>query len=582
MRLRTLTLLMAAFLLFVRHTGAAPASAPVKNVPPAKPTLLRGDPLLQQKVTLEATDRPLGDVLKDLSLTLKVDLTASSQIADQRVTLRLTDQPVYLLMNRLPQLLSHAPGKPRGYYWERLARPAKARPAFNLWRDLRSVQDEEHERDYPRREAARMLRDMRDVIPLNFQERQKFKSDYPPARYPSGPPGTVSPLELALQGLSDAQIEALVDGQRMPLDPARFAGAVADGKKQQRDQWKRDQEVAALDGRPDPFPHGFPEQPDVPLVLSVRRADEDDDTFKPTQYRTRMEGVEEGAGVIDVYDTNTDRDPNMVPLLAAGLKEPVFDLTPLPRDKSVTPAQRGDVGFALQALAKAAHVNVYQEDFFKEGATAKYDTPGPTPLKGTLPQLIAAVCREWNLHAEKAGDDYLLWSRTWALDRAADIPDRLLAPWRARFQKQGGLTLADDVEIASALTWPQVNLTLNLVLPASGPWDQKKEYNALRLIGLLSSAECSAASSADGLPLAGLSPTGQNALMTCFPQEILRVPSDLLNQAVLRVETPPEGMADRVVGVKVRANGETLFGTILITSPPPAAPSPAAPSPPHP
>ena len=95
--------------------SAAPPSAPTLPVgisASPKSTLLRDDPLLQQKITLEVTDRPLGDVLKALSPALKADLTVSAGIADQRVTLHLTDQPVYLLLNRLPQLLSHLPDHP--------------------------------------------------------------------------------------------------------------------------------------------------------------------------------------------------------------------------------------------------------------------------------------------------------------------------------------------------------------------------------------------------------------------------------------------------------------------------------------
>ena len=575
MRPWPLLFLLAALLLPAGHGEAAPAPVPIKAAPPAESTLLRDDPLLQQKITLEVTDKPLGDVLKDLSPTLKVDLTVSAAIADQRVTLRLTDQPLYLLLNRLPQLLSHNPTHPRGYYWEK-QHPASARPAFNLWRDLRSVQDEDYERGYPRREAAKMLRDMRDAIPLNPQERQKFNSDFPPARYPSGPPGTISPLELALQGLSDAQIEALVDGEKMPLDPMRFAGALADAKKQKRAQWKSDQDLAALNGRPDPYPHGYPEQPISPPFLSVTRADEDNNTYDPAQYRTHLEGVEDGATVIDVYDTNADRDPNRVLPPAAGPKEPVFDLTPLLMDKAVTPAQRGDVGFVLQALAKAAHITLYQEDFIKEGATAKYDTPGPTPLKGTLPQLIASICREWNYHAEKFGDGYIFWSRTWVLDRAKDIPDRQIAKWRAKFQKQG-MTLADLLEIASALTWPQMT-TLSQVLPEGSPMD-RHAYTMSRLLGLLSPAEYDAARSTGGLLLVGLSSEAQQTLADGFRRDLANVPGDQLGRAALKVETPLPEMTERMIGVNVQTDGKTLCGALLATSPPPVTPVSVAPMP---
>ncbi len=566
MRPQALILLLMGLLPPAGPGGAAPTPAPATA--PASPTLLRDDPLLQQKITLEATDRPLGEVLKDLSPMLKVDLSASSQIADQRVTLRLTGQPLYLLLNRLPQLLSHLPEKPHGYYWEKLGRPANARPAFNLWRDLRSLQDEEYARDYPRREAARMLRDMRDVIPLTAEQRREFKSDYPPARLRGDP----TPLDRALQNLSDAQIEALVDGEKMPLDPAMFAGEIAAFKQKQRADSLRTYAEAIRAGYPPPEP------PDVPPALSVERMDKDG-TYpnQATEYEVKLEGVNDYGNGLEVYDTNTDRAPNRVPPPIAGPKEPVFDLAPLLTDRAVTPAQRKDVGFTLQALAKVAHVTLCQEDFIKAGATAKYDTPGPTPLKGTLPQLIAGICREWDLHTEKVGDDYVFWSRTWALDRANDVPDRLVARWRARLQKQGTLTLEDNTEIAATLTWPQVKLTLDVALAGTGPWSSVMTYKTLRLIGLLPPLQREAAFSADGLALTDLSPWVQQAFAADFRQDFARVPADQLDRARLTFQMDRAGSPDaptEVVIMYVRAGGRPLFGSRLAIDLP--APRPKA------
>ena len=610
MRLRTFAPLMAALLLLAGPAGAAPAPAPVKEVPPAKPTLLRDDPLLQERVSLEATDRPLGDVLKELSPRLKVDLTASPAIADQRVTLHLTDQPVYLLMNRLPMLLSHLPARPPGYYWEKRDRPAKARPAFNLWRDLRSIQDEEYERDYPRREVAVMLRDMRNVIRMTPEQRAKYKSDYPPAPYLND----ADPVQMALKGLPDEQIDALVDGQKIPLDPALFVKGIAAFKQKQRDYYalrkKQSDEYLRTHSPAGPVEPFVLEVPDVAPALSLRRMDKNgEDPDKATQYEIHLDGIgrldspggegavsDEGV-VLDVYDTSADRALDWVPLPAAVPKEPVIDLTPLLRGKLVTPEQRADTGFAIQALARAAHINVYQEHFLRRGATRGYAAPGPTPLKGTLPQLIAGICAEWNYHAEKVGEDYLFWSRTWAQDRAADVPDRLLSRWQARFKKQGGLTLDDHSEIAAALIWPQI-VTLSQVLPEGCPADIHA-YTMLRLLGQLSPAERKAAFSDNGLALASAPLQAQQELAADlqnqvknvtdavisagfaeeYQKRIVDMTSDQLGQAVVRVETPPPGMREGVVGVNVQANGKRLFRAILGDFLPLAVPSPASSSP---
>ena len=554
----------------------AQAPAPpmsLDKVSPAKPTRLRDDPLLQQKVTLEATDRPLGEVLKDLSPTLKVDLTASSPVADQRVTLHLTDQPLHLLMNRLPQLLSHLPGKPHGYYWEKLDRPAKARPAFNLWRDLRSMQDEEYERDYPRREAGVLLRDLRNLSRLTYQERMQYKGDYPYIRFPGISPTEDKPEGKALKGLSDEQIEALLSGEKIPLDPIVFAKEIAAFKQKQRADSLRVYAEVISAGYPPPEP------PDVPPALSVERMDKDG-TYpdQATEYEVKLEGVNNYGNVLEVYDTNQSRNPNRAspPLpLAGDGAAPVIDLTPLLTDKAVTPAQRKDVGFTLQALAKAAHVTLYQEDFLSRGATWGSESPGLATLKGTLPQLVTAICAEWDYHAEKVGDDYVFWSRTWAQDRANDVPDRLIAKWRARLRKQGTLTLEDNAEIAATLTWPQVKLTLDAALPGTGPWASVKTYKTLRLIGLLPPPEREAAFSSDGLAVTDLSPWAQQAFASDFRQAFAKIPGDQLDRARLTFQMDRAGSPDmptEVVIMSVSADGHPLFGTRLAIDLPPPPP----------
>ena len=556
---------------------------PVPAAPPAavKPMLLRDNPLLQEKITLEATDRPLSDCLAELSSKLKVELSATSQVADQRVTLRIANQPLYLLMERLPALLSHAPPRPRGYYWEKLERPVGSRPVFNLWRDLRSVQEEEYLRGYPRREAGVLLRDLRNLSRLTPKERLQYKGDYPYLRFPGISPTEDGPEGKALKGLTDEQLEALLSGEKIPLDPALFANEISAYKKRQRDDQTRVYAVALSQGL------AVPEPPDVLPALSLSLLDENGESPNQTaKYELRLQGITAAGTVLDVYDTNQSRDPSrtMMPILpTAKVGSPQIDLTPLLEDKTVTRSQREDVGFNLQALAKAAHLDIYQEDFFSRGATWGYDTPGLTNLKGTLPQLIAAICAEWNYHAEKIGDDYVFWSRTWALDRETDVPERFVAKWRSKIQKQGALTLEDNAEIAASLTWPQVKFTLKTALPDCGRWDSLKAYKTLRLIGLLQPAEREAAFSADGLALSSLSTWEQQSFAADFRQDFAKVPSEQLNQAVLMFQTDQAGTLDKptkVVRMFISANGQPLFGTTAaVDLPSPASIQNAVPKP---
>lgn len=556
------------------------ASVPAVANPPEKRVLFRDNPLLQQKITLEATDRTLGDVLKDLSPTLKVDLSASARIADQRITLHLTDQPLYLLMERLPQLLSHAPDKPHGYYWEPLDRPVSSRPAYNLWRDLRSMGEEQDLLDYPRREAEVQLRDIRNLASMSPQEREAYNSDYPSKLLTDS---EVQPFVKALRGLTDDQLDALMRGEAIPLDPVLFSKEIEATKQQQRDQMRKQQEVAKLTHSPDPYPDGIPEPPSsvVPPGLSVSPGDYNGlYPNRASLYGVHLDGIQDSYIVLDPYDTSRNASPIRVALTtlpksdSKRVVDPVFDLTPLLADKKVTPEQRGDIGFTLQALARTARINLYQEDFLKHVSEWGTLSSGLAKTKGTMPELIRAICAEWNYQPQKIGSDYFFWSRTWAMDRASDIPDRLISRWQKKYQKQGVVTLDDHAEIAAALTWPQMALTLSAVMP-EGCSGSPQAYGMYRLLGRLSLAERSAAFSPDGLVLGDMLPWEQQAFAADFQKDTTKVTGDQLYRAVLTFQVEQDGPPnvetpiERVI-MRVKSDGKEIAGArdvIVLTKP---------------
>ena len=577
--LPALPLLLVLLLLLVLPTGLWAA-------PPARPVPLRDNPLLQQKVTLAVTDRPLGDVLVTLTPTLKVDLSASAPVADQRVTLHLTDQPVYRLMERLPALLSHTPEKPTGYYWERQERPTAARPAFNLWRDLRSVQDEERELDYPRREAAKMLRDMRNLASLPPEQRNAYKSDYP-FKFPSSEDELCAK---ALRGLSDDQLDALMNGGSIPLDSALYSKEIAAAKQQQCDRMREQQRIAKLINSPDPYPNGIPDPPSVPLSLCVAKEDTGNSFLGFNAcYELQVRGLDEGSVgglVIDPYDTTSRPDPSRLALKPpaadrpSGRSEKRVDLTPWLIDKRLTPAQLDDIGFNLQVLAKAAHITIYQEAFLKK-PDVMYAVRADrlTTLKGTLPQLVAAICVQWNFQAQKVGDDYFFWSRTWASDRALDVPERLIRRWRAKLKAQGYLTADDHAEIAAALTWPQIDVTLGQTMP-EGCCRSAQTSKMWHLLGSLTQQEREAAASPPGLPLSALSPAGQEALASGFREELAQATGEGLAGAVLALRVAPGDPAkyrlpNEQVRVDVSAGDQSLVSAEdIVWLKAPSAPAP--------
>ena len=139
-------------------------------------------------------------------------------------------------------------------------------------------------------------------------------------------------------------------------------------------------------------------------------------------------------------------------------------------------------------------------------------------MKGTVAQLLNTICAIWQYDAQKVGDDYFLWSNTWAQDRLYDVSDRLIVRWRDRFQKQNGFTLNDRIEIAGALTWPQLFLTLKMALPESGPWDGRRDAETLRFLGGFSTPEREVMAGI-GLPIAKMAVSQRAALFNTLRKD---------------------------------------------------------------
>ena len=517
---------------------APPANPATPHVPgsqtPAPVKLLSDDPLLQAPVTVDAVEQPLGTVLAALSPTLNLDLTAEQNVADQRVTLHIAGQPVYVLMTRLLFLLSHDAAHPYGYHWGPLDRTAGQRPDYQLWRDAASVAQEEDARDCPHRELGVFLRDLRHIAQLPPQELSSYRGDYP---YKNPDPDDA--FNKAFRVLTDDQIDALVNGEVVPLAPLLFA-----------------EDIAAFKQDPNPgFIYG-----NGPAIR-VLPTDKENDRDAPEEigsFSVHLDGIRSDSIVLDTYDTTKSRDPNRLFIALPRDVGPRVDLSPYLASKTVTPQQKGDLGFTLQALAKAANLNIYAESFLQTSVQDGQPHPGLDALQGSVPRLIAQICSVWNYRAEPIPGGYLFWSRTWAQDRANDVPERLLAPWRQRLKKNGTLNFYDRAEIASSLTWPQVALT---VAPALFPGEETIDtYRELNLFGSLTPSEQTQALSPDGLAVSEMSARGQAALASDYRSRLVNVPGDQLMQAVLhfRMEDAPELNVQRLI-MEIDANGQRLM-----------------------
>lgn len=498
------------------HSAALSAQAPAKaaagqKAPPVAFSLEKEN-ALQKPLSVEATDLPLEVVLRDLSLQADLSLTTTQKIGDQRVTLQIHDQPLSHIMLRLTGLLSHTPNAPRGYFWERMSKADDVHPRYRLDRDLRSIQEEVEALDMPRRKASRMLRDMRDLSRMSPEQRKLYKGELA-ASYIEEP--DLHLFREALTSASDTQIDTLVQTGSMPLNPTQFADRIARYNRlwHDRELQRRQRQVAA--GGRDPYPAGVPDAPpDSPTVLFQQNDENGDQPDRSAMFGLELHGIQTvdrpdlSTTLHIVFSPQQKTHPPFSDVAQPG--EAVIDLTPALTAPEVTLEQRGDVGFTLQVLAKAAGISLYQEEFYKtvyRGGRSQ----GVRRMKGTVPQLLNAICAEWDYDALKVGDDYALWSNSWAQDRQRDIPERQIAVWRRRMVKQGGFTFNDRVEMAGQLTWPQLRLTLEMLLPESGEWTFHPEVELIRFLGSFSTGERASMQGA-GMPIAAMTP-GQQQLL---------------------------------------------------------------------
>jgi hypothetical protein len=540
-------------------TTAQSTKTEAKTDSPSPAKLLADDPFLQTSVTLDVVEKPLGDVLADLSPTLKVDLTAERGVADQRVTLHVAGQPAHVVMSQLLALLSHDAENPRGYHWGTLERPTGERPGYQLWSDGVSAAQERDALDGPYRRLAAILRDMR----------RNAQPPPPGHPIPQGEPGSDlayldDPYNKAFRGLTDEQIDALVSGQAVLLDPSLFTAELTANKQFLQEGYEAAVAVARQKSQIPPIPY----EPPAPAIR-VTPADLDEEMGSLDRtgiFYLYLDGlITYGARNIDATSTETDPDPILThPPADTG---PQVDLTPFLSPKVATPQQRGDLGFTLQALAKAAHINVYQESFLRTSTFNGGDTPHPAlaQLKGSLPRLIAQIGALWNYRAEQTPDGYLFWSRTWAQDRERDVPERLIAPWRKRLQENGVLSIYDRGEIDTALTWPQVALTLDQAIPEAGVYDCLGAYRLFNLFGSLTPFEQAKALSPDGLAVSDMAAHGQKALLSTFQKQLRKVPSGQVDQAVLKIETEDDAEMNisRLI-FRLDSNGQRLVGNRCI------------------
>ncbi len=482
---------------------------------------------LQIKVTIHSQNEPLEEMLAKLSATVPFEISARRPISDQRVNLHVTDTPLWVVMENLQGLLSHDVPTGSGYYWEAFTPGnSKERARYRLQRTAASENAERAERDAPRLRAIQLLREWRDVLHMSPQELALYKGEIPRSYYARPD----ADYNRAIAVLTDDMIEKLGAGQLVPVNQKEFAAEIESYQRRMRALLEISRQRSIEANGKDPYPRGITLPNDGLGMLRFRPNDFSGDRPNMAhEYLLNFAGLDfNPSGPLSEPGMTLDtKRPEFKNPFAdtPETKEKIYDLAPLLLAKEVTAEQRSDFGFVLTTLSKLTGVNVYQEQFYKLNTFGGPIGAAPTMLrpenmKGTLPQLLNSLCKVWEYNGKQVGNDYVLWSTTWAQDRAADISERKLKNWRVRSERQKKqFTDADRMQITAEFTWPQVRITLAQLLPESAPepfkqWNSINAYYQYRTQAMLAPGERQAALQTEGgIPFASLSPVARNAIM---------------------------------------------------------------------
>lgn len=455
-----------------------PISPPIRQLKePAQPSWMSTDACLMTTVSLAAHGRPLREVLVSLSQRAGVTIRAARDIEEFRVSIDCHIMPIGQIMARILDINGHGKLPAIGYDWYRDIE--KGQPTrYLLKRSLKALQEEEALLDQPARTAMKWLREMRDYSHLPPEKRKGMVSDSKAIQHVAQNGGAleydgVRPVGEAVAALTDGQIEALINDGHVglpdfSLSPAALASIKSGEPKGIGDapQSSNFSLRAGMSGGEGEFEimlrYGANSQKEYSTgfnldTLDIQPSEWDEEAIRDAERR-------EAGPVVDL--TGDEKGPP-VPLVKISLTE------------------------ALSLLAKEAKIPLFSEIYIKDPGELRF-------TRGKPEYLLTRICKAFGCDWRKVDGDYLVYSKTWAQDRAGDVSEPVLKRWADVKERQGRFEFDDYLEM-SLLGDRQV-VTLQKVLGAMGPLSPRNR-DALRAMAPLSKQQRQAAYGPDGVEI---------------------------------------------------------------------------------
>ncbi len=487
----------------------AVAQSDVTDGPVRIPEAIQKDARLKAPVTLVLQDEPLGQALSRIGASVRVELRATRDTADDRITLALKDRPAAEVLARIA---AH-------FDFDWLTNGKR----YELAQSIASKRREEALRDADQTQHladihARMLQvaALGNQTPEQLQARQEELNAL--ARDPQRPeperrtargqseairdrlrPGAVAGVAL-YQRLTPAQLQQLRSGAALRLSSrdGTLAANLADQIHQsalQRGNFGGTSMSRTLrfsttpGGAAPPLPQSLP-APEPAESLPVLRADATIQLSEsgPGRLRTpdggraprpqlfftltSVRGRENeqrstpviwspmlgGSGLEEEFTPTQTGDPELLREVDLGYKPGPVPPSPGSALMRLVPFGPGGaaagtvrVSEVVEKLHRATGLEVLGDSFVR----ARVRT-GMLGGKKRVVEVLDAIARSGRYMWRKDAGLLSLRSREWFRDRPASVPARIVTPWKQKVAAQGAPTLDDLADLAVNLTDPQL------------------------------------------------------------------------------------------------------------------------------
>ncbi len=402
---------------------------------------IRHLPVMQRPVTVSLWSLPLHTALSKISDATGVHLMAAPDLMHYRISVSVHQQPLLNVMNEIVDLFGHGTIPYHDYGWAHVTKP----DGYLLERNGEAIQQEQEMLKYPAVELPHELREITRFVRLPLQDRLKLKSSGCSwieflLRHNGGHLlASTSVTTDALRVITRAQLKTLLQQGKVEVEqchpsPLSMKQLQLITRKSTLDPPNTSIRVAQF------------KKPVLRLVRSMPGFM----TSETGEYQLLLQYTE-GPPQYELTYITIDPLHLHLPLSTTTSKIASPIITIRPRGVTV-PVIRTTCQHALQQLAKVSGMQIISEAFVALPQVLMHS-------KGTAEGILNSICRSYGYTWRKVGDTYLVYSRAWAQNRQADIPQHVLDAWNQSISEHGYVTLHVLGQMSRMTKWQLPTIT---------------------------------------------------------------------------------------------------------------------------